>query len=68
MGEAAVEDLTTRLSKLEWELQLMHRIISAKSEAKSPAAWDNAERLGAKISKEWKLKIPSWKAVSEQRR
>jgi len=68
MSETAVEDLADRLSKLEWELQLMHRLINSKSEAKSPAAWDNAERLGTKISKEWKLKIPSWKAVSEQRR
>lgn len=37
-------------------------------DCKSPEAWDNAKRFGARISREWKLMVPSWKLVSEQRR
>jgi len=68
MGEAAVDDLAARIARLEWQLQLMQRMLSAKSGAKSPGAWKSAERLGERISKGWKLRSPSWKVVSEQRR
>jgi len=39
-----------------------------KLERKDPLAWKKLEKLGRKISKEWKSSKTSWQLISEGRR
>ncbi|MBU0951953.1 MAG: hypothetical protein KKH91_03885 [Elusimicrobia bacterium] len=50
------------------ETQVLEIKKHTKLERKDPAAWEKLEKLGKKISKEWKSSKTSWQLISEGRR
>ncbi|MEK6943006.1 MAG: hypothetical protein AABX00_03015 [Nanoarchaeota archaeon] len=63
----ALEDLESRIRMIGIKIMPI-QIASIRSGAKMPAAWNNMEKIGGKISGSWQLKKSSWQIISENRR
>ena len=63
-----LEKLEENIRKYGIELIPIKQIVDIKLGAKKSDAWNELSKLGKSISDNWKLKNPSWKIISENRR